>query len=178
VTDDTAALMVHDFKRFLAVADYEDNFRAFWVALAQGMAFIATLVASQVLVRGSRSTMVDLLQSRVTKAEFGAVACTGANVLLVLVMGSLKGKQLGTVTIIGILLAITCVILAQLVCLYKLCQDITTVHHKFHSTRAHRLSAVVPQPPGLQRARPGPRRPPQPPPPHPRRQLPKVACWQ
>jgi hypothetical protein len=34
----------------------------------------------------------DLLQSRVTKAEVGAVACTGAKALLVLVvMGSLKG---------------------------------------------------------------------------------------
>ena len=70
MTDDTVVLVVHDFKRFLAVADYEDNVSAFIVAAAQGMVFIFTLVVSQVLARGSRSTMGDLLQSRVTKAAF------------------------------------------------------------------------------------------------------------
>jgi Na+(H+)/acetate symporter ActP len=76
----------------LAVAKCEVYFSAFFVALVQGYVFIATLVASQFLARGSRSTVGDLLQSRVTKAEVGAVACTGAKALLVLVvMGSLKG---------------------------------------------------------------------------------------
>jgi hypothetical protein len=148
VTDDTAVLMMHDFKRFLAVADYEDNLIAFVVAFTQGVVFIATLVASQVLVRGSRSTMDDLLQSRVTKAEIGAVACTGLNVLLVMVAGSLRAIEYGTggavlrVAIIGVLLV-------QMACLYKLCKDIITGHHKFHSVRAHRPSttAVVPHPP-------------------------------
>jgi hypothetical protein len=140
--------MVHDFKRFLAVADYEDNVSAFVVASAQGLVFIFTLVASQVLVRGSRSTMDDLLQSRVTKAEVRAVACTGVNVLLVMVAGSLEGEQqLGGSSLTALLVAIVGIILVQLACLYKLCQDITTGHHKFHSTRVPRLSAVVPQPP-------------------------------
>jgi hypothetical protein len=147
VTNDTAVLMAHDFKRFLAVADYEVNFIAFFVALAQGLVFIVTLVASQVLVRGSRSTMDDLLQSRVTKAEIGAVACTGLNVLLVLVMGSLKGKKLELGNFTDLLFAIGCIILAQLACLYKLCGDIATGNHSFHSIRAPRLSAVVPKPP-------------------------------
>jgi hypothetical protein len=147
VTDDTDVLMVHDFKRFLAVADYEDNNSAFIVALAQGLVFIFTLVASQVLVRGSRSTMDDLLQSRVTKAEMGAVACTGINVLLVLAAGSLKGKQLEIGNLVILFFAIVGIIFVQVACLYRLCQDITTGNHSFHSIRAPRLSAVVPQPP-------------------------------
>jgi hypothetical protein len=147
VIDDTAVLMVHDFKRFLAVADYEDNLRAFVVALAQGFVFIFTLAASQILVRGSRSTMDDLLQSRVTKAEIGAVACTSVNVLLVLAAGSLKGKQLEFANLVILIFAILGIILAQLACLYRICQDITTGNHSFHSIRAPRLSAVVPQPP-------------------------------
>ena len=146
-TDDTAVLMVHDFKRSLAVADYEDNISAFIVAFAQGLVFIITLVASQVLVRGSRSTVDDWLQSRVTKAEFGAVACTGVNVLLVLVMGSLKGKQLDEVNLTALSSAIVGIVLVQVACLYKLCQDITTGNHSFHSIRAPRLSAQKLLPP-------------------------------
>jgi hypothetical protein len=147
VTNHTAVIMEHDYQRFLAVADYEANVSAFVVALAQGLVFIATLVASQVLVRGSRSTMDDLLQSRVTKAEIGAVACTGLNVLLVLVMGSLKGKQLEIGIFQMLFFAILGIILAQLACLYKICRDIAIGNHSFHSIRAPRLSAVVPQPP-------------------------------
>jgi hypothetical protein len=147
MTNHTAVLMMHDFRRFLAVADYEANFSVFIVALAQGVVFIVTLVASQVLVRGSRSTMDDLLQSQVTKAELGAVACTGLNVLLVLVAGSLRGKELGLRNLIMLVLAIAGVVLAQLACLYKLCGDITTGNHSFHGIRAPRLSTVVPQHP-------------------------------
>jgi hypothetical protein len=150
-TDDTAVLMVHDFKRFLAVADYEDNISAFIVAYSQGMVFIFTLVASQILVRGSRSTMDDLLQSRVTKAEFGAVACTGVNVLLVLAMGSLKGRSRARAStsarLTALIFAIIGILLVQLACLYKICRDIAIGNHSFHSIRAPRLSAVVPQPP-------------------------------
>jgi hypothetical protein len=94
--------------------------------------------------------MDDLLQSRVTKAEFGAVACTGVNVLLVLAMGSLKGRSRARASksarLTALIFAIIGILLVQLACLYKLCQDITTGHHKFHSVRAPRLSAVVPQP--------------------------------
>jgi hypothetical protein len=148
VTDDTAVLMVHDFKRFLAVADYEDNTSAFIMTLAQRFVFILTLVASQVLVRRSRSTMGDLLQSRVTKIEIGAVTCTGVNVLLVLAAGSLKGEQLEAGSLLILLFATLGITFVQLACLYKLYQDITTGdHHKFHSARAPRLSTVVPQPP-------------------------------
>jgi hypothetical protein len=64
VTDDTAVLMVHDFKRFLAVADYEDNLSAALVAFAQGLVFTVTLVASQVLVCEGRAARWVICCSR------------------------------------------------------------------------------------------------------------------
>jgi hypothetical protein len=169
--------MEHDFRRVLAVADYETNVSAFVVAFAQGVAFIFTLLASQVLVRGSRSTMDDLLQSRVTKAEIGAVACTGLNVLLVLVLGSLKARQLKIGIFVMLFFAVVGILLAQSACLYKLCKDITTGHHKFHGIRAPRLSAVVPIPLRQQCARPGPCRPSNCPQPSPYHQT-RTGCWQ
>jgi hypothetical protein len=148
LTTHTAGLMEHDFRRFLAVADFESNVRECLVSFNQGVVFIFTLVASQVLARGSRSTIDDLLQWQVTKEEFGAVACAGVNILVVLFVGSLKGNELNIMNLIALTSAVTCIGFAQFACLYKLCRDIATGNHEFHHVRAPRFSAVVPQAPG------------------------------
>ena len=45
-------------------------------ALLKGIVFIATLMAFHILFRVGRASMADALQSRNTKTELGAAACT------------------------------------------------------------------------------------------------------
>jgi hypothetical protein len=148
VTTATAFLTEHDYRRFSAVEDHDEGLRNFAVAGTQAPVFITSLFASQILARGSRTLMDDLLQSRVTKVEFGAIACTAANILLVLLMGSLKGRALSFTNLFAITCSAGVIMVAQLGCLYKVCSDIGRGRHIFHSVRAPRLSAVVPQPAG------------------------------
>ena len=147
-TTTTHVLMHHDFQRFKAVEDYEEAASAFAVAFVQGIVLVYSLLVSLVLNRGARISMEDLLRWRLTKAELGAVVCTGTNVMLVLLLGSLRGKDLADGTQLIIFFIMVANIILQLGFLNKLCHDILRGKHSFHKTRAPRMStvAVAPQP--------------------------------
>jgi hypothetical protein len=100
---------------------------------------------SLVLARGTRISINDVLRWRVAKVELGAVVCTAINVILVLFLGSLGGKEFASL-LVKIQAAISAVIIAQLGCLYQTCLDVVRDMHAHISTRAPRVSAVMPQP--------------------------------
>ena len=146
VTNVTTVLMHHDSQRLSAAKEHHEAFVASGVAFNQGLIFLLTVVVSLVLARGARISTHDVLRWRVAKAEVGAVACTATNVGLVLLLGSLGPKALASVEVLwGIIFAIVALIIVQLGCLWKTCRDIVKGKHEHASTRAPRLSTVVPQ---------------------------------
>ena len=145
--------MHHDLQRLWAVREHDESFVAGLVAVWQGIILLLTVFVSLVLARGARISTNDVLRWRVAKAELGAVACTAINVMLVLLLGSWTGKALASgdaawwgMLLFGIQAAIIAVIIAQLGCLYKTCLDVVRDKHAHISTRAPRVSAVMPQP--------------------------------
>jgi hypothetical protein len=143
-TNVTAELMHNDFVRLTAVRDYDEAWIAYLVAVFQGTILLLTVFVSLVLARGARFSTNDVLLWRVAKAELVAVACTAINVMLVLLLGSLGGKErASSINVIQTL--IVAVVFVQLGCLHKTCHDIVREKHVHVSTRAPRASAVVPQ---------------------------------
>jgi hypothetical protein len=149
----TASLHEHDYQRFQAVDDYEELVVAGLVNGIHAVIFIASLIATQVLGRASRTSMGDAVQGRVTKAEFCAYWCSGLAGLMALGANSMRRKELTSQAVMILLVATVVVILIQWGCLVKVCRDIDHGAHAFLPVRAPRPSslprqsvAVAPQP--------------------------------
>jgi hypothetical protein len=146
MTNITTTLQQHDFERFQAVGDYEEHFRTYFVNLSQGVVFIATIIATQVLTRASCTSMGDAVQGRVTKVEFVAFWCTALNGCVALLLNSMSTYDLDVNTMAVMMMLVVAIILVQFGCLLKVCHDILHNKHALLLKRGPRASAVAPQP--------------------------------
>ena len=135
-TTATTDLTDHDNRRSLAVAQHDENMGAFVVAFAQGGVLVIAAVAAQVLTRVARNHMEIVLQGKLTKMEAGVVLATVANVLLVLYLGSLKGKDIALDLVFYVMGFVWFFLLVQLTCLYQVCSAVIDGHHSPLAERA------------------------------------------
>ena len=139
-TNVTLSLSYHDYMRFEVAEGCFGGYQDFFVLICQGtVLFFCSLVATQVLLRVSCITMADVIQFRVTLAEFGSACCTVMTFLTVLGFGSASGDRVEFHYYVGFVCAMAFLALSQFLCLHVVCRDILAEHHHLLSSRVSPL---------------------------------------
>lgn len=94
ITNVTSILHYHDYMRIFAEHEYTEANKAEIVFLIQGLVFVLLLFASQVFLRVSRLTFLEVAKFNITIPEICLVVSVVALVLLAMAIGAMNSKQL------------------------------------------------------------------------------------